>query len=177
LVIKGVPHSSSKNTETTHHCCCCVLLHSLYESLCVQNSWEQAFEISSNYDTCMGRRPIKFLKSATLRDCSLVQTTTYWWCALLCHYFQKNIHGTTLLLFFLHQIRSTTSTCSTCRLLGTASPVPPALVLPLGTILSSLIYLLCSFWLNVNTSNPYNIIILLIFTHNIICFIIFEIKI
>jgi hypothetical protein len=73
------------------------------------------------------------------------RSTTSWWCALLYHYFQKDVRGTALLPFFLHQIRSTTSSCSTCRLLGTAPPVSPALVLPLGTTWSSLIYLLCSF--------------------------------
>jgi hypothetical protein len=71
--------------------------------------------------------------------------TTSWWCTLLYHYFQKDVRGTILLPFFLHQIRSTTSSCSTCRLLGTALPVPPALVLSLDTIWSSLIYLSCFF--------------------------------
>jgi hypothetical protein len=87
LAIKGAPHSSSKNTETTHHCCCCVLLHFLRESLRAQNSREQASEISSSCDTCTGRRAIKFLESATLRDCSLVQMTTFWWCKFLFDYF------------------------------------------------------------------------------------------
>jgi hypothetical protein len=74
------------------------------------------------------------------------RSTTSWWCALLYHYFQKDVYGTSLLPFFLHQIRSTTSSCSTCRLLGTAPPVLPLpLVLPLGTTLSLIIYLLCSF--------------------------------
>jgi hypothetical protein len=60
------------------------------------------------------------------------RSTNSWWCALLYHYFQKDVRGTTLLSFFLYQIRSTTSSCSTCRLLGTAPPEPPALVLSLG---------------------------------------------
>jgi hypothetical protein len=145
LAIKGAPHSSSKPRETTDHCCCCVLLHSLRESLRAQNSREQASKTSSSCDTCTGRRAIKFLGSATLRDCSLVRATSSWWCKLLYHYFQKVVRGTALLPFFLHQIRSTTSSCSTCRLLGTAPPEPPALVLPLGITWCSLIYLSCSF--------------------------------
>jgi hypothetical protein len=145
LAIKGAPHSSSKHRETTDHCCCCVLLRSLRESLRAQNSREQASETSSSCNTCTGRRAIKFLRSATLRDCSLVRATTSWWCKLLYHYFQKAIRGTTLLSFFLHQIRSTTSSCSTCRLLRTAPLEPPALVLPLGITWCSLIYLSCSF--------------------------------
>jgi hypothetical protein len=142
LAIKGALHSSSKYRETIYHCCCCVLLHFLRESLRSQNSREQATETSASCDTCTGRRAIKFLGSATLRDCSLVRTTTSWccklcsttswWCALLYYYFQKDVCGTTLLPFFLHQIRSTTSNCSTCRLLGTTPPEPPTLVLPLG---------------------------------------------
>jgi hypothetical protein len=71
--------------------------------------------------------------------------TTSWWCAILYHYFQKDVRGTSLLSFFLHQIISTILSCSACRLLGMALPVPLALVLPLSTILSSLIYLSCSF--------------------------------
>jgi hypothetical protein len=154
LGIKDAPHSSSKHRETTYHCCCCVILCSLRESLRAQNSREQASEISSSCDTCTGRRAIKFLRSATLRDCSLVRATTSWWCKLpvdyfLCkllyHYFQKAVRGTTMLPFFLHQIRSTTSICSTCRLLGMTPPEPPALVLPLGITWCSLIYLSCSF--------------------------------
>jgi hypothetical protein len=145
LAIKGAPHSSSKHRETTYHCCCCVLLYSLRESLRAQNSREQAFETSSSCDTCTGRRAIKFLGSATLRECSLVRATTSWWCRLLYHYFQKVVRGTTLLPFFLHQIRSTTSSCSTCRLLGTAPSEPSALVLPLSITWCSFIYLLCSF--------------------------------
>jgi hypothetical protein len=73
------------------------------------------------------------------------RSTTFWWCALLYHYFQKVVRVITLLPFFLHQIRSTTSNCSTYRLLGTVPPVPPALVLPRSTTWSSLIYLSCSF--------------------------------
>jgi hypothetical protein len=146
LSIKGAPHSSSKHRETSYHCCCCELLHSLRESLRAQNSREQASETSSSCDTCTGRRAIKFLGSATLRDCSLVRKTTSWWCKLLYHYFQKAVRGMTLLPFFLHQIRSTTSSCSTCRLLGTAPSEPPTLVLPLGITWCSLIYLSCSFY-------------------------------
>jgi hypothetical protein len=132
LAIKDAPHSSSKDRETTDHCCCYVLLHSIRESLRTQNSREQASETSSSCDTCTDRQAIKFLRSATLRDCSLVRATTSWWCKLLYHYFQKAVRGTALLSFFLHQIRSTNSSCSTCRLLGMAPPEPPALVLPLG---------------------------------------------
>jgi hypothetical protein len=87
LAIKGAPHSSSKNTETTPHCGCCVLLHSLRESLRAQNSREQASETSSSCDTCTGRRAIKFLGSATLRDCSLVRMTSSWLCELPFDYF------------------------------------------------------------------------------------------
>jgi hypothetical protein len=132
LAIKCAPHSSSKHREIIDHCCCCVLLHFLRESLRAQNSREQASETSSSCDTCTGRRAIKFLGSATLCDCSLVRAITSWWCKILYHYFQKAVRGTALLSFFLHQIRSTISSCSTCRLLGTAPPEPPALVLPLG---------------------------------------------
>jgi hypothetical protein len=87
LAIKGAHHSSSKNTETTPHCCCCVLLHSLHESLRAQNSREQTSETSSRCNTCTGRRAIMFLRSATLHDCSLVRTTTSWWCELPFDYF------------------------------------------------------------------------------------------
>jgi hypothetical protein len=146
LAIKGAPHSFSKHRETIYHCCCCVLLHSLHESLRAQNLREQASKTSSSYDICTGRRAIKFLGSATLRDCSLVRSTTSWWCKLLYHYFQKSVRGMTLLPFFLHQIRSTTSNCLTCRLLGTTPPKPPALVLPLGITWCSFIYLSCSFY-------------------------------
>jgi hypothetical protein len=59
LAIKGVPHSSSKNTETTPHFGCCVLLYSLHESLRAQNSREQDSKTSSSCDTCTGRRAIK----------------------------------------------------------------------------------------------------------------------
>jgi hypothetical protein len=87
LAIKDALHSSSKYRETTCHCCCCVLLHSLRESLRAQNSREQASETSSSCDTCTDRRTIKFLGSATLRDCSLVRATTSWWCKLPFDYF------------------------------------------------------------------------------------------
>jgi hypothetical protein len=73
------------------------------------------------------------------------RSTTSWWYVLLYHYFQKDICGTTLLSFFLYQIRSTTLSCSTCRLLGTTPPEPPALVMHLDIIWCSLIYLSCSF--------------------------------
>jgi hypothetical protein len=132
LVIKGAPHSFSKHRETSYHCCCCELLYFIRESLRAQNSREQASETSSSCDTCTGRRTIKYLGSATLRDCSLVRAITSWWCKLLYHYFQKVVRGTTLLPFFLHQIRSTISSCSTCRLLGTTPSESPTLVLPLG---------------------------------------------
>jgi hypothetical protein len=145
LAIKDAPHSSSKHREISYHCCCCELLHFLRESLRAQNSRERAFKTSSSCDTCTGRRTIKFLGSATLRDCLLVRATTSWWCKFLYHYFQKVVRGTTLLSFFLHQIRSTTSNCSTCQLLGTVAPEPPALVLPLGITWCSLIYLSCFF--------------------------------
>jgi hypothetical protein len=79
LAIKDAPHSSSKHRGTSYHYCCCELLHSLHESLRAQNSQEQASETSSSCDTCMGRWAIKFLGSATLRDCSLVRVTTSWW--------------------------------------------------------------------------------------------------
>jgi hypothetical protein len=59
--------------------------------------------------------------------------------------------------------------------------VPPALVLPLGynLVLSHLliVFFLFLYRLSVNTSNPYAAIMLLIFTHNMICFMIFRIKI
>jgi hypothetical protein len=146
LAIKDAPHSSYKYREISYHCCCCKLLHSLRESLRAQNSREQASETSSSCDTCTGRRVIKFLGSTTLRDCSLIRATTFWWCKLLYHYFQKAVRGTALLPFFLHQIRSTTSSCSTYRLLGTALPESSALVLPLDITWCSLIYLSCSFY-------------------------------
>jgi hypothetical protein len=76
LAIKDAPHSSSKKIKTINHCCCCVLLYFLRGSLRAQNSQEQACKISSSCDTYIGRRTIKFLGSVTLRDCSLVQTTT-----------------------------------------------------------------------------------------------------
>jgi hypothetical protein len=60
-----------------------------------------------------------------------LHSTTSWWCALLYHYFQNDVRRTTLLPFFMHQIRSTSSSCSTCRLLGTTPPMPPALVISL----------------------------------------------
>jgi hypothetical protein len=108
-------------------------------------------------------------------------STTSWWCALLYHYFYNDVCGTALFPFFLNQIRLTNSSCSTCRLLKTAPPVPPALVLPLGTTWSSLIYFVVFFLflyrLSANTSNPYAAIMLLIFTHSMICFMIFGIKI
>jgi hypothetical protein len=145
LAIKCAPHSSSKRRGTSYHCCYCELLHSLREFLRAQKSREHASETSSSCDTCTGRRVIKFLGSATLRDCSLVRATTSWWCKLLYHYFQKVVRGTALLPFFVHQIRSTTSICSTCRLLGMTPTEPPTLVLPLGITWRSLIYLSCSF--------------------------------
>jgi hypothetical protein len=40
-----------------------------------------------------------------------------------------------------------------------------------------IVFFLFLYGLNANTSNPYTTIMLLIFTHNIICFIIFRIKI
>jgi hypothetical protein len=143
LAIKGAPHSPSKHRETSYHCCCCKLLHSLRESLHTQNSREQASKTLSSCDTCTGRRAIKFLGSATLHDCSLVRATTSWWCKLLYHYFQKAVREMTLLPFFLHQIRS--ASYSTCRLLGTTPPEPPALVLTLDITWCSLIYLSYSF--------------------------------
>jgi hypothetical protein len=142
LAIKDVPHSSSKNTEITPHYCCCVLLHSVHESLCIQNLWDQASETSFSCDTCTGRRAIKFwgaqlyvtahLYEQLLLGSARFRLTNSWWCAVLYHYFQKGVHGMALLSFFLHQIRSTTSTCSTCRMLGTAPSVPLTQVLHLG---------------------------------------------
>jgi hypothetical protein len=108
------------------------------------------------------------------------RSTTSWLCVLLYHYFQKDIRRMSLLLFFLHQIRSITSICSTCRLLETTPPVPPTLVLPLGTTWNSLIYVMLFLFLyrlSVNTINPYTTIMMIIFTRIRICFMIFKIKI
>jgi hypothetical protein len=105
------------------------------------------------------------------------RSTTSWWCVLLYHYFQKDVRSMSLLPFFLHQIRSTTSIYSTCRLLGTTPPVPPTLVLPLGTTWNSLIYVVFLYRLSVNTINPYTAIMMIIFTRIKICFMIFKIKI
>jgi hypothetical protein len=155
LAIKCVPHSSFKNWEITYHCCCCVLLHSLCKSLRAQNSREQASETSSSCDNCMGRRAIKFLGSATLRDYSLVRTTTFWWSKLPFNYFLLVCASGPLLLegcsWGRHCFHS--SCIKLDRLLPTAQHVdcwewhhrPTALVLPLGIAWCSLIYLSCSF--------------------------------
>jgi hypothetical protein len=153
LAIKGAPHSSSKNTETTPHCCCCVLLYSFCESLRAQNSREQPSETSSSCDTCTGRRAINFLGSATLHNYSLVRMTTSWWCELPFDYFLIVCAPVPLFLegrswddiASILPASNYTSSCSTCRLLETAPLVPSALVVPLGTTWSSLIYLSCSF--------------------------------
>jgi hypothetical protein len=156
LAIKGTPHSSSKNTEITPHCCCCVLLHSLRESLAHRThesrppksrpamtpAWVGGQLSFWGAQLCATARFYEWLLPGGVS----FHSTTFWWCALLYHYLQKDVHGMTLLPFFLHQIRSTTSSCSICRLLGTASPVPLTLVLPLGITWSSLIYLSCSFY-------------------------------
>jgi hypothetical protein len=108
------------------------------------------------------------------------RSTTSWWCVLLYHYFQKDVRRMSLFPFFLHQIRSTTSIYSTCRLLGITPSVPPTLVLPLGTTWNSLIYVvffLFLYRLSVNTINPYTAIMMIIFTRIKICFMIFKIKI
>jgi hypothetical protein len=103
-----------------------------------------------------------------LPDGTSFRSTTSWWCALLHHYFQKDVRGAALLPFFLHQIRSITSSCSTCRLLGTAPPEPPALVLPLGITYCSLIYILCSFYsYTYKREHKQSLCCLLIFTHSI----------
>jgi hypothetical protein len=155
LAIKGAPHSSSKHRETTYHCCYCVLLHFLHESMHAQNSREQASETSSAATPAWvdGRSSFwgaqlcttAHLYERLLPDGASFRSTTSWWCALLYHYFQKDVCGTSLFSFFLHQIRSTTSSCSTYRLLGTTPPEPPALVLPLSITWCFLIYLSCSF--------------------------------
>jgi hypothetical protein len=128
--------------------------HFLCESLRAQNSREQTSETSSSCDTCTGRRSsfwgaqlcaTAHLYERLLPGGASFRSTTSWWYALLYHYFQKDVRGTALLPFFLYQIRLTTSSCSTCRLLGTALLEPPALVLPLSIIWCSLIYLSCSF--------------------------------
>jgi hypothetical protein len=181
LAIKGAPHSSSKHRETTDHCCCCVLLHFLRESLRAQNSRKQTSETSSSCDTCTGRRAIKCLGSTTLRDCSLVRVTTSWWCKLLYHYFQKVVRGTALIPFFLHQIRIDYFKLLNISTVGNgtigASGTGPASGYNL--VLSNLfiMFFLLLYRLSANTSNPYTVIILLIFTHSMIYFIIFKIKI
>jgi hypothetical protein len=57
-------------------------------------------------------------------------------------------------------------------MLGTTPPVPPALVLPLGynLVLSHLliVFFLFLYRLSVNTSNLYAVIMLLIFTHDLL---------
>jgi hypothetical protein len=156
LAIKYASHSSSKYRETTYHCCCYVLLYFLHKSLRAQNSREQAYKTSSNCDTCTVNRRSSFLGAQFCTTAHLYErllpggvsfrSTTFWCCALLYHYFQKDVCVTSLLPFFLHQIRSTSSSCSTCRLLRTAPLEPPALVLPLGITCCSLIYLSCSFY-------------------------------
>jgi hypothetical protein len=118
------------------YCCLCVLLHSLCESLHSQNSRERASETSSTWDTCMGRRAIKFLGSVILRDCSL-----------LLDYFPRVLIPVQLLLGGTHSCTTNlrlvrapipllpaTSRSSTCRLLPIELSVPLALVLPPGTI-------------------------------------------
>jgi hypothetical protein len=191
LAIKGAPHSSSKNTETTPHYGCCVFLHSLCESLRTQNSWEQASETSSSCDNCTSRLTIKFLGSATLRDCSLVRTTTSWWCELSFDYFLVVCASVPLLpegcswditafilpasnyIDYFKLLSMSTVGNGTTGASGTG----PASEYNLELSYLLIMFFLFSYKLNVNTSNPYDAIILLIFTHSMICFMIFGIKI
>jgi hypothetical protein len=134
LAIKDAPHSSSKNTETTSHCCCCVLLHFLRESLRAQNLESRHLKPRTTATPArVGRRSSFWgaqlcvtarLYERLLPGGAIFRSTTFWWCALLYHYFQKGVRGAALLPFFLNQIRSTTSNCSTCQILGTAPPGP-----------------------------------------------------
>jgi hypothetical protein len=152
LSIKGAPHSSSKRCFTaiaTHFCIPFVRLctHRTHESKPLK---PRLAATPARVDGRSSFWGVQLCATAHLYERLLsggasFYSTTSWWCALLYHYFQKDVRGTTLLPFFLQQIRSTTLSCSTCRLLGTAPPVPPALVLPLDTTWSSLIYLSCSF--------------------------------
>jgi hypothetical protein len=143
LVIKGAPHSSLK-TQKKHLIAVVAYFCIPFASLCAHRTHESrppkphpavtparvggqsSFWGAQLYVTA---RLYEQLLPGGASFCS----TTSWWCVVLYHYFQKDVRGTALLPFFLHQIRSTTSSWSTCRLLGTAPPVPLALVLPLGT--------------------------------------------
>jgi hypothetical protein len=170
LAIKGATHSSSKHRETTYHCCCCVLLHSLRS------------ETSSSCDTCTGRRAIKFLGSTTLPDCSLVRTTTSWWCKLPFDYLLVVCASVPL----LSEGRSWDGTASILfcikldRLLRAAQHVDcwerhhrnsgtgPASGYNLVLSHLFIVFFLFLYRLSANTINPYTVIMLTIFTYSMI---------
>jgi hypothetical protein len=184
LAIKVAPYSSSKETQKQHLSAVVAYFCIYFMSLCAHKTRESSPSKPRPAPTParVGGR-LSFWGAqlcATARSYERLlpggasfRSTTSWWCALVYHYFQKDVCGMALLPFFQHQIRSTTSTCSTCRLLGTAPPVS------LGTTWSShllVVFFLFLYRLSANTSNPYDAIMLLIFTHSMICFMIFLIK-
>jgi hypothetical protein len=134
---------------------------------------------------------IKFLGSVTLRDCSLVRATTSWWCKLPFDYFLV-VQASVPLLSEGYSWDDTASILPASNYIdyfkllnmstienGTTGSSGTGPASGYNLVLSHLFIVLFLFLyrLRANTSNPYTVIMLLIFTHSMIYFMIFGIKI
>jgi hypothetical protein len=121
------------------------------------------------------------LGSATLRDCSLVRSTSSWWFALLYDYFQKVIRGTILLSFLLYQLTTdyfkqlNISTVGNGTVCTSGTGPSSGYYLKLSRLF--VVFVLLLYRLSVNTNNLYAAIILLILNNNMIFLLNFGIKI
>jgi hypothetical protein len=156
-------------------------LYSLRESPRAQNSLDQGSKSSSSCDTCTVRQMIKFLGSATLRLYVRLLSGDVRYCTTTFYYFQKDIHETALLSFFLHQLtinyfkQLNISTVEN----GTAgtSGTDPASGYNLKLSRLFVMFVLFLYRLSANTNNIYAFIILLILNNSMIFLLDFGIKI
>jgi hypothetical protein len=143
-----------------------------------------ASKISSSCDTYTGRRAIKFLGAqlcATARLYIRLLPGSVRYCTTTSYYFQKDVRGITLLLFFLHQLTIDYFNQLNMSTFGNntadASGTSPASRYNLNLSHLFVVFVLFLYKLSANTNNFYATIILLILNNNIILLLDFEIKI